>query len=115
MLQRDEQRLIKVLEYCERIHRTVERYGQSLNIFENDDDYQQSVSFSILQIGELVAGLSESYRNETASEMPWAQIKGMRNIVVHGYGSIELKVVWKTVLEDIPELEVFCRKQLSGA
>ena len=112
MLQRDAQRLLKVIDYCQRIGRTVDRYGDSLEHFQKDEDYQQSVSFSVLQIGELVNGLSDEFKSATQQEMPWYQIRGMRNIVVHGYGSIDLKMVWGTVKEDIPVLKEFCLKQL---
>ena len=112
MLQRDVQRLKKVIDYCQRIGRTVARYGNSLEQFQKDEDYQQSVSFSVLQIGELVNGLSDEFKSATQKEMPWHQIRGMRNIVVHGYGSIDLKMVWGTVKEDIPALEDFCLKQI---
>lgn len=112
MLQRDAQRLLKVIDYCQRIGRTVDRYGDSLEHFQKDEDYQQSVSFSVLQIGELVNGLSDEFKSATQQEMPWHQIRGMRNIVVHGYGSIDLKMVWGTVKEDIPALEDFCKKQI---
>ena len=112
MQQLDIQRLEKIIEYCDRIARTVDRYGNSFEVFSEDEDYQQSVSFSILQIGELVAGLSAEYKDDTSGLMPWNQIKAMRNIVAHGYGSISLNTVWATVHEDIPELRKFCDGQI---
>lgn len=36
--------------------------------------------------------------------IPFAQIYGMRNRVVHGYFAISLKLVWETIQTDIPEL-----------
>ena len=38
------------------------------------------------------------------AEMPWEDIYLMRNRVSHGYFSVDLAVVWKTVQRDIPEL-----------
>ncbi|WP_363176099.1 HepT-like ribonuclease domain-containing protein [uncultured Selenomonas sp.] len=32
--------------------------------------------------------------------------------MAHGYGNIELAVVWRTALEDIPGLQAFCEKEL---
>jgi len=112
MLLRDISRLEKIIEYCSRIERSITRYGDKFDVFEADEDYQQSVCFSLLQIGELVNGLSEEYLNATRFGMPWHQIKGMRNVVVHGYGSIDRSVVWNTLTGDIPELKKFCIKQL---
>ncbi|MCI2049509.1 MAG: DUF86 domain-containing protein [Lachnospiraceae bacterium] len=79
-----------------------------------DEDYQQSISFSVLQIGELVNGLSEEFKSLTANKMPWNQIRGMRNVVAHGYGSINLERVWVTVQTDIPALRNFCISQIGN-
>ena len=58
MVLRDRQCLIKIREYCEDIQATVLRYGSTFEIFQSDRDFQHSVSFCILQIGELVGGLT---------------------------------------------------------
>ena len=77
-------------------------------------DYQNSVSFSILQIGELVVGFTQEYRTATKDRIPWQQIRGMRNIIVHDYGSVKPKIVWAIVTEDIPTLKQFCDEQLAS-
>jgi hypothetical protein len=56
MLPPDLQRLEHIRDYCEEIQTTIERYGKSFSVFDQDKDYQRSVSFCILQIGELVGG-----------------------------------------------------------
>ncbi len=38
-------------------------------------------------------------------QVPWKQMAGMRNKVIHEYSGIELEVVWKTMEEDFPNLE----------
>ena len=38
------------------------------------------------------------------SQIPWAQMIGMRNRLVHGYGFLDLDILWQTVGEDLPEL-----------
>ena len=48
----DLQRIQHIKEYCETIEKTIERYGNSFEVYAADGDYQRSVSFSILQIGE---------------------------------------------------------------
>lgn len=115
MSPRDQQRLLKIQEYCNVIQATVSRYGDSFEVFQTDRDYQNSVSFSILQIGELVVGFTQEYRTATKEQIPWPQIRGMRNIIVHNYGSVNLKVVWDIVTVDILELERFCKEQLANS
>lgn len=111
---RDKQRIQKIEEYCEDIQTTVRRYGNSFEIFQADQDYQHSVSFCILQIGELVNGLTDEFRSRTKERIQWQQIKAMRNIVVHDYGHIDLEVVWSVVVVNIPELKQFCHEQLGA-
>lgn len=112
MLQPDLQRIQHILDYCNAIEKTVQRYGNSFEIFDQDEDFQRSVSFSILQIGELSGGLSEEYRKKTSSRIQWGPIKGMRNMVAHSYGSMDRQVIWETANMDIPTLKRFCEEQL---
>ena len=53
MLPPDLQRVSHIGEYCDRIMRSIARYGCSFETFKTDEDFQQSVAFSVLQIGEL--------------------------------------------------------------
>ena len=112
MEQRDYRRLCHILDYCNKIETTVQRYGDNFSLFEEDLDYQQSISFSILQIGELSSGLSEEYKSATSDKMPWRAIKDMRNLVVHGYGSVDFSIVWQTVKNDIPALKQFTEEEI---
>ena len=112
MLSRDLQRILKIRDYCLSIQDTIARFGISPDSFLSDSDYQQSIAFSVLQIGELTAGLSEEYRNATKEQIQWQHIKGMRNIMVHDYGKIQLDRVWNIIMEDIPVLKAFCNDQL---
>lgn len=113
MLSPDFQRLERIRDYCDEIQKTVARYGQSFETFDADADYQRSVAFCILQIGELAGGLSEEYRRKTASRIQWGPIKGMRNLVVHSYGNVDRNILWDTAVTDIPALKDFCKEQLS--
>ena len=88
MLQPDRQRLEHIRDYCIEIKKTIIRYGESFEAFDSDADYQRSVSFCILQIGELSGGLSVEFRKATADRIQWGPIKGMRNLVAHSYGSM---------------------------
>ena len=62
MMSPDLQRIQHIKEYCAAIGKTIERYGNSFEIYAADEDFQRSVSFSILQIGELSGGLSAGNR-----------------------------------------------------
>lgn len=115
MLPPDLQRLSRIRDYCELIEATVKRFGGTYEHFAGDVDFQQSISFSILQIGELAGSLSEDVRSATGAEMNWSHIKGMRNIVAHHYGKIDFGIVWSVATDDIPKLKAFCDGQLGSA
>lgn len=114
MLSPDLQRIQHIRDYCSEIEKTISRYGNSFDIFDRDADYQRSVSFCILQIGELGNGLSEQYRSDTADRIQWRSIRGMRNLVAHSYGSMSKEIIWLTATTDIPSLKRFCEDQLSS-
>lgn len=115
MVQPDIQRLEHIRDYCDEIEKTIARYGNAFEIFENDRDYQRSVAFCILQIGELGGKLSQEYRTETANRIQWGPIKAMRNLVAHSYGSMSRDIIWETAITDIPVLKRFCEEQLKKA
>ena len=58
---------------------------------------------SIEIIGEAGARVSIEGRDATP-EVPWPEIVGMRNRLVHAYFDVDLDVVWKTVRHDLPPL-----------
>ena len=41
------------------------------------------------------------------------QIRSVRNIVVHNYGSVDAETLWEIIEKDIPELKEYCEKELS--
>ena len=100
---------------CLEIQNTITRYGNAFQVFDADRDYQRSIAFSILQIGELGGGLSEEYRKATSGRIQWGPMKGMRNMVAHSYGSMSREIIWETATVDIPVLLAFCNEQLNGS
>lgn len=88
-------------------------YGNSFEVYAADVDYQRSVSFSILKIGELSGGLSAQYRQATANRVQWGPMKAMRNLVAYNYGRMDQAIIRETATVDIPALLQFCQEQLS--
>ena len=110
----DIQRLEHIADYCRDIESAVLRFGSDYDIFFSDKDYHDVVTFRIFQIGELTGKLSEELRAKTSDRINWQQIKAMRNIIAHNYGSVKLEIVWSVVTEDIPKLKAFCEELLSS-
>ena len=66
----------------------------------------------IQQIGELAKDLSSEFISETTDEIPWNQIKGMRNRFAHGYGKMDFEKIYNTAIKDIPKLHKFLNIQI---
>ena len=54
-------------------------------------------------IGEAAKGITAEFRQEH-SELPWKSMVGMRDRLIHGYFDVNLDIVWKTVINDLPPL-----------
>ena len=110
---RDAQILAHILEYCNRIGKTLSRFGRSFDIFLEDQDYIDSVSMNLLQIGELAGKFSDAYVQKTKPQMDWRAIKNMRNMFAHDYGSMDKDHIWQTATEDVPALKAYCERALT--
>lgn len=62
-----------------------------------------SMLFRMIQISENAKRLSEEYRAEK-SHLPWNELIGLRNRIVHDYGNVDMNIVFETLKFDIPEL-----------
>jgi len=54
-------------------------------------------------VGEAAGQVSEETRARVP-DIPWADIAGMRNRLVHAYFDINLEIVWQTIRQDLPPL-----------
>jgi uncharacterized protein with HEPN domain len=71
--------------------------------FEQSDLHQNAI-FKVLEIvGEAASRISDSAQT-AHPEIPWQEIVGLRNRVVHVYFEIDLSLVWQIVREDVPAL-----------
>ncbi len=111
----DLDRIRHMKRYCEDIATAIERFGNTYDIFANDIDFCNSVSMSIMQIGELSAGLSDEFKTETRSQMPWGLMRGMRNRFAHAYATMGKDDIWETATQDIPNLFHFCNGVIEKA
>jgi uncharacterized protein with HEPN domain len=77
--------------------------GKSKSDLEKDRLLQLALTRLIEIVGEAAARVAEDTREKYPS-VPWADIVGMRNKLIHGYDKIDLNVLWDTVTDDLPRL-----------
>jgi uncharacterized protein with HEPN domain len=78
--------------------------GVSFEAFESNQEKLFAVVKAIEIIGEAVKKIPDETRSQY-SEIPWKDIAGMRDILVHNYWRIDSRVVWSTVQDGIPLLK----------
>jgi uncharacterized protein with HEPN domain len=103
----------RVEEYLDHIAEAIARavgYLQAvsdLEAYEKNIQVQDAVVRNIEVIGEAVAKIQSVAPDfiKRNPELPWAQMRGMRNIVIHEYFFVDLNIVWTTVKDDLPKLK----------
>jgi uncharacterized protein with HEPN domain len=98
---RDDAYLLDILIAARKVLRYAE--GFSWESFQKDGRTQDAVMRNLQIIGEAVRKISDEFRDEHP-EIPWGEILGMRNRLVHEYGRIQMEKVWETVVDDVPAL-----------
>ena len=80
--------------------------GLDKHDFVDDKRTQQAVIMSLIIIGEAVTKVMDGYAEfaQAYAQVPWRNMRGMRNRIAHGYFDINLDVVWDTVQTALPEL-----------
>lgn len=112
MKDRDRHILAHIVGYCDKLVEFTR--GMNYISFEGDELCKDACALCVLQIGELVGNLTEEFKS-TYCEMPWRQIRSMRNIIAHHYGIVDAETLWDTIQEDIPKLREYCGELAGGA
>ena len=85
--------------------------NMSYEEFTRDDKTVYAVVRAIEIIGEAVKNIPGVIRKKYP-EIPWKDMAGMRNKVIHEYFGVKLNIVWRTVKEEIPPLKPLFEKLL---
>lgn len=76
--------------------------------FLEDELVTDAVARNLEIIGEATRQLPEEFRRNHP-EVPWTQIAGLRNRIVHDYFGLDLEIIWEIIQHDLPELEKHVR------
>ncbi|MCX6583408.1 MAG: DUF86 domain-containing protein [Candidatus Aminicenantes bacterium] len=95
---------------------------ESIEEFILDMGYEEflrdrKTSFAVVRsleiIGEATKNIPDSVR-EVYPDIPWQDMAGMRDIMIHHYFGIDYLVVWKTISEDIPVIKPILKEILNN-
>ena len=100
-MDRDQAYLLDILSSAQLIWSYIE--GVELDEFLDDVRLQDSVIRRIEIIGEAAGRVSLQLR-EAQPQIPWRDMRGMRNQLIHRYDGVDLHVVWNTAQDSIPRL-----------
>lgn len=100
-MRRDQNRLIDILEALDWISKAI--IGRTEADFLADETLCYAVAQKLTIIGEAVARLSPELRMRHTS-VPWSDIVGLRNILVHEYFGVYWPLVWQTAVDHAPVL-----------
>ena len=75
----------------------------SFTEFEHDDRTTYAVLRALEIIGEAAKRVPVAVRDRSP-DVPWPEMAGMRDKLIHGYHGVDLRVVWRTVQSDLPEV-----------
>ena len=99
-------------EYCDYIQDVIDSIdktqkfteGLTYDAFREDSKTVFAVIRALEIIGEAVKNIPESLRSKY-SDIPWKEMAGMRDKLIHEYFGVKYEIVWDTIKIEIPELK----------
>jgi uncharacterized protein with HEPN domain len=86
--------------------------GMDFKMFCKDERTIDSVLYNFTIIGEASRHVTKAIHH-AYPEIPWIEMRDMRNLVVHEYFGVDLQIVWKTIRDDLPQLAEMLKSVLN--
>jgi uncharacterized protein with HEPN domain len=86
--------------------------GSSYETFIQDQRTQFAVIRTFEIMGEASKNVPAKVR-EQYPEIPWVEMAGMRDKLIHGYFGVDLQIIYKTAVQILPDLQQICRKMIT--
>jgi uncharacterized protein with HEPN domain len=98
---RDLASVLDILEAPDFIANSIK--GMTFEQFLGNLEKQYAVQHQLMVIGEAAKRLSEEFR-QRQNQIPWTEIAGMRDVLIHRYDDVELPIVWEAATSRLPRI-----------
>ena len=113
-----EPRLPEYLDHILEAIRRIGRYTEDMAepAFLTDELVQDGVIRNLEIVGEAARNVERRHPEFAGQhpEVPWALVYAMRNRMAHGYFKVDLEIVWRTIENDLPEIEKSLKRLRDG-
>jgi len=89
----------------------IDEYIESKELFYDSHLVQDAVVRNLQVMAESSQRLPEKVKNKYP-EIPWNDISGFRNVLVHDYLGVDLDVIWSVIEQELPKLEKILKKEV---
>ena len=90
-----------ILSAIEKIH---EYTSEGKDVFMHNELIQDAVLRQLSIIGEAATKLPPELRIQYG-DIPWKQVVGLRNVIIHEYSEVNIIRIWDTITNDLPKLQ----------
>ena len=94
-------RVQELLDLTDRLANLIR--GHDFASFRADLSAQDAACMNLLRLGEGTKFVPEETQ-EASPQIPWAELRGLRNLLAHDYFGIDLELLWHTLNAEVPQL-----------
>jgi uncharacterized protein with HEPN domain len=105
------QKQLRIDDYLEHIEDAVNLAlsyieGMDKQSFLDDRRTQQAVIYNVMIIGEAASQIINEHPDfiESTPEIPWREMRGIRNRMAHGYFELDIDIIWDTTTSSLADL-----------
>jgi uncharacterized protein with HEPN domain len=102
----------KMLNYANTV--LVYSLGCTFAEFAANKPYLEACVFNLSQLGELTKYVGKEFK-AAHLEIPWADLYGLRNRIVHDYDRMDMELLWDVIQQSLPKLQKDLRNILEEA
>ena len=100
-----------IVRFCDSIGAAIEYFGKDEEDFLENEFYQNSCCFALLQIGELAKRLPDEFIKKYPG-VEWPEFARLRDLIAHSYHKANMHRIWIIMTDDVPVLISECKKIL---